>query len=141
VYTEEINIRNLTETTVIEAKLEIGGDKLTPVGVESVNVKISIKEEFTIKRVSGVLIYPINLAEEFVADTAGQEVSALIRIPRRLERDFSETQVYAYVDCGAITEPGKYDLPLILQSDVEGVTPVKIEPASIEVRVKEAPNE
>jgi YbbR domain-containing protein len=138
VYTEEINIRNLTETTVIPAKLEITDDKLTLVGVESVDVKISIKEEFTMKRLNGVSIYPINLAVQFVAETAEQEVSVLLRIPLRLERDLSATQVYAYVDCGAITEPGEYDLPLSLESDVAGVTLVKMEPPSVEVRVKEA---
>jgi YbbR domain-containing protein len=141
VYTEEINIRNLTETTVIEAALEIEGDKLTLVGEKSVNVKIMIKEEFTIRRVSSILIYPINLSEEFTMDIAGQDVSALIRIPQRLERDFRDTQVYAYVDCGSITESGEYDLPLQLQSDVGGVSVVKIEPPSIEVRIEEAPAE
>jgi YbbR domain-containing protein len=141
VYTEEINIRSLTETTVIDASLEIERDKLTLVDEQSVNVKITIKEEFTLKRVDSVLIYPLNLSEGLVADITGQEVSALVRIPQRLERDFREKQVYAYVDCGSITEPGDYELPLSLQSDVEEVTAVKIEPSSIELHVEEAPAE
>lgn len=140
-YTEEIDIRNLTETTVVEAHIETGNEKLSLVNSETVGVRIVIKEEFAIKRVSDLSIYPINLAEGLVADTGEPEVSALVKFPKRLEKDIKSGQVYAYVDCESITMAGDYDLPLMFQSDVEGVTPVKVEPETITVHIERAATE
>jgi len=140
-YTEEIDIRNLTETTVVEAHIETGNEKLSLVNSETVGVRIVIKEEFAIKRVSDLSIYPINLAEGLVADTGEPEVSALVKFPKRLEKDIKSGQVYAYVDCESITMAGDYDLSLMFQSDVEGVTPVKVEPETITVHIERAATE
>jgi YbbR domain-containing protein len=135
VYTEEINIRNLTENTVVETEVEIGNEKISLVDDRPVNVRILVKEEFAVKRVSGITIYPVNVNEGLLAEIGDQEVSALVKLPKRLEKEFVDEQVYAYVDCQNITETGDYDLTVWFESDVEEVSLVKLEPATVTVTV------
>jgi YbbR domain-containing protein len=141
IYTKNINIRNLTETTVMETVVDTANEKISLVGEQSVNVKIVIREEFAVKRVSPIIIYPINVTEGLVPILSDQEISVLIKIPRRLEREFSDQHVYGFVDCINIEIPGEYILPVTFQSDIADIVLVKIEPQSALVRLEEFASE
>ena len=141
VYTKELNFRNLTETTVIEVELETGSDKITLINNEPVSVRILIREEFVIKRVSSVMIYPVNVAEGLMPDLGEQQVSVLLKLPKRLESEFRDEQVYVYVDCTDINETGDYSLPVSFQSDIKGASLVRVDPPTVTVRMGETPEE
>ena len=141
VNTRKVDIGNMTETTVIEIELETGSDKITLVRDQPVNIKIFIREEFVLKRVSSVVVYPVNVAEGLIPDLGEQEVSVLIKLPKRLESGFKNEQVYAYVDCVEIGETGDYLLPVMFQSDIEEVALVKVDPPTISVHMVEASEE
>ncbi len=141
VNTRKVDIGNMTETTVMEIELETGSDKITLVRDQPVSIKIFIREEFVLKRVSGVVIYPINVAEGLIPDLGEQEVSVLIKLPKRLESGFKNEQVYAYVDCVEIGETGDYLLPVTFRSDIEEVAFVEVDPPAISVHMVEASEE
>lgn len=141
VNTRKVDIGNMTETTVMEIELETGSDKITLVRDQPVSIKIFIREEFVLKRVSSVVIYPINVAEGLIPDLGEQEVSVLIKLPKRLESGFKNEQVYAYVDCVEIGETGDYLLPVTFQSDIEEVAFVEVDPPAISVHMVEASEE
>jgi YbbR domain-containing protein len=141
IYTNNINIRNLTETTVMETVVDTADEKISLVGTQSVNVKIVIREEFAVKRVSPIIVYPINVREGLVPILQDQEISVLIKIPRRLEREFINQQVYGFVDCVNIEAPGEYILPVMFQSDIADIVLVKIEPQSAIIRLDEFASE
>ncbi|MCK4925620.1 MAG: YbbR-like domain-containing protein, partial [Spirochaetes bacterium] len=141
VNTRKVDIGNMTETTVMEIELETGSDKITLVRDQPVSIKIFIREEFVLKRVSSVVILPINVAEGLIPDLGEQEVSVLIKLPKRLESGFKNEQVYAYVDCVEIGETGDYLLPVTFQSDIEEVAFVEVDPPAISVHMVEASEE
>jgi YbbR domain-containing protein len=141
VYTKEVNFRNLTETTVMEVELETGSDKITLINNEPVSVKILIREEFVIKRVSSVTVYPVNVAEGLIPDLGEQQVSVLFKLPKRFEPAFRDDQVYVYVDCTDISETGDYPLPVSFQSDIAGASLVRVDPPTVRVRMGEVPEE
>jgi YbbR domain-containing protein len=141
VNTRKVDIGNMTETTVMEIELETGSDKITLVRNQPVSIKIFIREEFVLKRVSSVVVYPVNVAEGLIPDLGEQEVSVLIKLPKRLESGFKNEQVYAYIDCGEIGETGDYLLPVTFQSDIEEVALVEVDPPTVSVHVVEASEE
>jgi YbbR domain-containing protein len=141
VNTRKVDIANMTETTVLEIELETGSDKITLVRDLPVSIKIFIREEFVLKRVSNVVVYPVNVAEGLIPDLGEQEVSVLIKLPKRLESGFKNDQVYVYVDCVEIGETGDYLLPVTFQSDIEEVALVEADPSTISVHIVEASEE
>jgi len=141
VNTKRVDIENMTETTVMDIEVETGSDKITLVKDQSVSIKIFIREEFVLKRVSGVAVFPFNVADELIPDLGEQKVSLLIKLPKRLESGFKDELVYAFVDCMEITDVGDYELPIIFQSGIEEAVLVEVEPSMVSVHMVEAPEE
>ncbi len=136
VYTREINLKDITETTIFKVNIDTANSRITLGQVKSVNVKVVVKEEFVVKRVAGIPVYAMNLNDGFSFSINNTEVSVLLKLPKRKERDFSENLVYIYVDCADIDKPGMYHLPLLFRSEREDITLVKIEPETAPVEIK-----
>jgi YbbR domain-containing protein len=141
VYTRDINIGSLTETTVMEMNIETGDEKITLLNDAPVDVRIVVKEEFALARLADIAVFPVNLSEGLTAEILADELNVLVKIPKRLEKRFSPEKMYAQVDCEGITGPGEYELPLIFQSEIPRTTLVKIEPDVVMVRISEPPAE
>jgi hypothetical protein len=138
VNTRRIDIQNLTETTTMDVEVETGSDKVTLVEDQPVNITIFIREEFVLIRVSDVIVFPFNVADALVPDLGEKKVSLLIKLPKRLESDFKDELVYAFVDCMGISEAGEYELPVIFQSGIDEAALVEVEPSMITIVMDEA---
>ena len=133
--TTRIDIQDLTETTVMDVDVETGSDKITLVRDQTVSITIFIREEFVLKRVNDVVVFPFNVADGLVPDLAEQKVSLLVQVPKRLESWFNDELVYAFVDCLEIDEAGIYELPVIFQSGMEEATLVEVEPSTVTIQM------
>jgi len=136
VYTREINLKNITETTIFKVNIDTSNHRITLGKIQSVNVKVMVKEEFVVKRVAGIPVYAMNLNGDFSFSINDMEVSVLLKLPKRKERDFTQDLIYVYVDCKDIKKPGVYHLPLLFRSEREDITLVKIEPETLSVEIR-----
>ncbi len=136
VYTREINLKNVTETTIFKVNIDTSNPRITLGEVQSVNVRVVVKEEFVVKKVAGIPVYAMNLKDNLTFSINDIEVSVLLKLPKRKEKDFTEDLVYVYVDCEDIEKPGVYHLPLLFRSEREDITLVKIEPETVPVEIK-----
>jgi len=136
VYTKEINVKNLTETTVIEVSVDTADEKIELVNESLINVKVIIRKEFVVKKVEGINIYPVNLKEGFTSTLQDVDLTVLLKIPKKGEKQFRVEQVYIWVDCENIDKPGTYTLPLLFKADSDDTTLVKLDPPSIEIQIK-----
>jgi YbbR domain-containing protein len=134
VYTREINLKDVSETTIFKVNLDTSNKKISLGAVKSVNVKVVVKEEFVVKRVAGIPVYAMNLKDGLSFSIKDTEVSVLLKLPKRKERNFKE-DVYVYVDCTGIEKPGLYHLPLLFKSE-QDMTLVKIEPETVPVEIR-----
>lgn len=133
VYTKDIDIKSLTETTVKEVGLNIKDSRITLENDTAISVKIIIKEQYVVKRMYWNTIVLLNLNENFNAEIKDITVSVLLRIPKRIERVFSDEQYHLYVDCQNIDEPGNFHLPIIFETESKDITLIKTEPSSVDV--------
>jgi YbbR domain-containing protein len=136
VYTRDIDIRNITETTLREVAVDIKDSKIMVEGPESVSVRIIVKEQYVLKRITKREVLPRNLAKEFSAQLENRPISLLLRIPRILERVFSQEQCTLFIDLEQIRSPGVYQLPLVFETDVSDVSLMNMDPERIEVKVQ-----
>ncbi len=136
VYTREINLKNITETTIFKVNIDTSNSKITLGQVQSVNVKVVVKEEFVVKRVAGISVHAMNLKDGLSFSINDTEVSVLLKLPKRTEREFTEDLVYVYVDCADIEKPGLYHLPLLFRSEYDDISLVKIEPETVPVEIR-----
>ncbi len=136
VYTKDINIGKLTETTVKEVGINLEDNKLSPVSDRVIDVKVIIKEVYVVKRINNIPIIPVNLKEGLKAVLKDSSVSVLTKIPKRIEKSFTSDQVFAYIECEVIDEPGIFHLPVLFKTEWEGVTFIKFEPRSIEIVIE-----
>jgi YbbR domain-containing protein len=136
VYTKDIDIGNLTETTLREVAVNIGDSKIMVEGQESVRVRIIVKEQYVLKRITKRKIFTRNLAEEFSAELENRPISLLLRIPRKLETVFSQDQCTLFIDLEEVRSPGMYQLPLIFETDLRDVSLMNMDPERIEVTVQ-----
>ena len=141
VNTKRVDIENMTETTVMDIEVETGSDKVTLVRDQPISIKIFIREEFVLKRVSDVAVFPFNVADGLIPDLGEQKASLLIKLPKRLESDFKDELVYAFVDCIDISDVGDFELSVIFQSGIEEATLVEVEPSMVSVHMVQAPEE
>lgn len=139
IYTEDIGIGNLTETTVKEVGINLPFTKISLVNNEVVRVKIVIIEKFVLKRIYGVQVVPINVGEDFNAKIGDAATSVLIKIPKRIERSISREKLGLYVDCVDIDEPGTFPLLIHFETDIDDISLIKIEPRSVDVIVEIKP--
>ncbi len=139
IYTEDINIGSLKETTVKEAGVNLPGTKISLVNDETVSVKIVIKEIFVLKRIYGVPVVPINVGEDFNAIIEDATALVLLKIPKRIEGRISREKLNLYVDCMDVDEPGTFTLPIHFETDIIDVSLIKIEPWSVDVTVEIIP--
>ncbi len=137
IYTKDISIKSLTETTVIEVGLNIENSKISLEDNVSVSVKIIIKEQYVVRRINKEEIGTINLGEAFQVYFEELSVSVLLKLPKRIEKDFTSRYISLSVDCTDITTPGNYNLPIIFESKTNDVTLINMEPQSINVMVSE----
>jgi hypothetical protein len=142
VYTKDISIKNLTETTVKEVGLDLPDEKIFLDEETVISVKVIIKEQFVLKRIEKKEVLLRNLADHYDAHIEEKEISVLLKVPKRLEREISAESIRIFVDCAEIDETGKFTLPLGADSTVRDVTFLKTEPntAAIEVGVKKEPS-
>jgi YbbR domain-containing protein len=137
VYTEQIDISRIHETTVMKVALEAPGGPFRLMGSTHVKARIVMREEFVIKKVSLEQIRIEHLPEGLIAMISeSAAVSALIRIPRRREGVFNGSQVYAAADCSEVTGPGDHLVPLGLGGGGEHALVVNIQPPEIQIRVE-----
>jgi len=141
VNTKRIDIQDMTETTVMDIEVETGSDKIRLVKDQPVSIKIFIKEEFVLKRVSDVAVFPFNVAEGLIPDLMEQKATLLIKLPKRLESGFSDELVYVFVDCMDIHDVGAYELPIVFQSGIEEATLVEVEPSMVSIYMTKAAEE
>lgn len=139
VYTEDVNIGSLKETTVKEVGVNLPGTKISLVNDETVSVKIVIKEIFVLKRIYGVPVVPINVGEDFNAIIEDATASVVLKITKRIERSISRAKLSLYVDCMDVDEPGTFPLPIQFETDIIDVSLIKIEPRSVDVTVEIIP--
>jgi len=138
VYTKDININNLTETTVKEVELDIRDGKILPENDSVVNVKIIIREQYVVKKVTKNEIIPLNLTENLTTEILGGSATVLLRLPKRIEKEFSADQFILYVDLEGINEPGVHTLPIVFETHRRDVFLIKIEPEAVDVELKTA---
>ncbi|KPJ89151.1 MAG: hypothetical protein AMS17_03095 [Spirochaetes bacterium DG_61] len=136
VYTKDININNLTETTVREVELNIGDSRILPEEEPVVRVRIVIKEQYVLRKFSKEEILYRNLTEELEADIEGQPISVLLRIPRVIEKDFSQDRFVLYVDLKSISSPGEFDIPVLFETVVPNISRIRLEPDTVVVKVR-----
>jgi YbbR domain-containing protein len=137
VYTKDINIKNLTETTVKEVGLDLPDEKISVDESMVVSVKIIIKEQFVLKRLEKKEIVPQNLSEGYDAFVEDTPISVLFKVPKRLEREITAESIVIYVDCEDIENTGTFTLPLKIDSSREDITLLKAEPGSVTIEVTE----
>jgi hypothetical protein len=137
VYTDHIDIKGLTETTEGMAGLDPGDSKISLVDTTHVSVKIIIREGFIFKRIAGVSVIPLNVKEGLSAETEDTSVELFLKIPKRKERQLTLETLRVYIDCSSIDGPGKYLLSPIFEADFGEVDLIKIEPQSVEVKIRE----
>jgi len=137
VYTKDINIKNLTETTVKEVGLDLPDEKISVDESMVVSVKIIIKEQFVLKRLEKKDIVPQNLNEGYVAVVGETAVSVLLKVPKRLEREITAESMTVYVDCEDVENVGTFTLPLKVDISGEDITLLKTEPDSVTIEVTE----
>ena len=136
VYTEDIDVSGLTETTIKEVKIKLDNDKLSLAAGDTVNVKAVVKEVYIVKHVEDVPIVPVNLKEGLRALLPGSAVSVLVKIPKRMEHGITRDIVVAMVECESIEDPGVFHLPVILETRTESVSFVNFEPRSVEITIE-----
>lgn len=136
VYTKDININNLTETTMKEVELDIRDGKILPENDSVVNVKIIIREQYVVKKVIKNEIIPLNLTENLTTEILGGPATVLLRLPKRIEKEFSADQFILYVDLEGINEPGVHTLPIVFETNRRDVYLIKIEPEAVDVELK-----
>jgi len=136
VYTEDIDASELTETTVKSVEITLESDKISLVDDGPVSVKAVVKELYVVKRVEEIPIVPVNLQDGLRALLLGSSVSALIKIPKRLERSMTREKVVAIVECEGIDGPGVYDLPVIVEAKLEDASFINFEPRLVEITVE-----
>jgi YbbR domain-containing protein len=135
VFTEEIDVSEMRESTVVRADLETGRKTVQVVDREAVDVQITIEEDFIIKRIE-LSLRARNLGEDLVLGAPEEIVTALVKVPKRMERSFKEKQVYAVVDCSGVREPGVYDLPLTFESENDSVVLMRMEPEALRIVIE-----
>jgi YbbR domain-containing protein len=135
IYTKDINIQSLTETTVMEVGLNIENSQISLEDNNSVSVKIIIKEQFVVRRFKKDEVGILNLDEAFHVHFEEVLISVLLKLPKRMEKDFTARYINLFVDCTSITGPGDYNLPIIFESEKNDVTLINIEPQSINAAV------
>jgi len=136
--TEEINMSDLTESTVMEVSLASPGKKIYFPDSEKVKVKIEIVEEFVIRRIDVLDIKAIGLDEKFRVSFKPSTVTVLIKIPKRLEQRQITEKIEAYIELSDIEKPGSYERPILFRSLVEDISLVKLEPLSTKITVEHA---
>jgi YbbR domain-containing protein len=135
VYTEDINVSGLRETTVKEVKITLENDKITLVDENTVNVKAIVKEVYVVKRVEEIPIVPLHLKEGLRALLSESSVSALVKLPQRLEKSMEREMMVAVVECGDIHAAGLFHMPVTVETKMEGASVINFEPLTVEVSV------
>ncbi len=136
VYTKDISIKNLTETTVKEVGLDLPDEKISLDEEMVVSVKVIIKEQYVLKRIEKKEVLPQNLKEGYDAMIEDVTVSTLIKVPKRLERELSAESISIFVDCEEVDEAGTFTLPLGVNSMIRDITFLKTEPNTVTIAVK-----
>ncbi len=136
IYTEEIDIGSLTETTIIDAHADTSDARIALVGEAHITVKVNIKEEYVVKWLEGVPVVPVNLKEGLRASVQDGAVSLLLRMPRRIEQSLTVESLSVYFDCSGIEKPGYFHLPILYHSDFEEVTLVRANPQSVKIKIE-----
>ena len=106
IYSKDISIQSLTETTVVEVGLNIENSQIYLEDNKSVSVKIIIKEQFVVRRINKEEVGIINLDEAFHVHFEEVLISVLLKLPKRMEKDFNARDINLFVDCTSITKPG-----------------------------------
>ncbi|MBN2324429.1 MAG: hypothetical protein JXQ30_11895 [Spirochaetes bacterium] len=135
VYTEDIDVSGLTETTIKDVAINLENDKITLVDESTVTIKAIVKEEYVVRRISEVPIVAINLKGGLLARSSITTASVLVKLPKRLEKDLDLDVVTAVVECGDVETVGRYHLPVLMETKMEGASFINYEPRSVEVTV------
>lgn len=136
VYTEDIDVSGLTETTIKDAKINLSDDKILLVNGDSVTIKAIVKEVYVVKRIEDVPIVMANLKEDLRALLPGSAVSALVKVPQRIEKGLTRDMVVAEVECKDIESPGVFYLPVLVKTRTENTTCIDFEPRTVEITVE-----
>jgi YbbR domain-containing protein len=136
VFTSEIDLGEVRETTVINANLETNRSTVHLVDPREVEVQLTIEEEFIIRKIV-LNLRSAGLPEGYALESAESGITAVIKIPKRIERSFRESQVYARIDVSPVDGAGVYELPLSFETTNSDVVLIRMEPERLEVTVEE----
>jgi YbbR domain-containing protein len=136
VYTVDIDVSGLTETTIKDVAINLENDKIKLVDESKVSVKAIVKEEYVVRRISEIPIVPMNLKEGLRAHSSVSTASVLVKLPKRLEKELDRNAVTAVVECGDLEAAGMYHLPVLMELKMEGTSFINYEPRSVEVTVE-----
>ncbi len=136
VYTEDIDVSGLTETTIKDVKITLHDDKILLMSEDSVTIKAIVKEVYVVKRVEDVPIVMMNLRENLRALLPSSAVSALVKVPKRLEKSLTRDMIVATVECKDIESPGVFYLPVLVKTRMENVTFINFEPRTVEITIE-----
>jgi len=140
VTTEEINISRLTENTITEVNVSLPDKKISFLGSEKVKVKIDVVEEFVVKKIDGVEVKVIGLDDKYKASILENTVTALLKIPKRMDQNQIKEKIEIYVELSDIEKPGIYERPILFSSQIEGISLIMLEPLSARITVETVEN-
>jgi YbbR domain-containing protein len=138
VFTSEIDVKDVRETTVITVDLEPNRSTVHLVERREADVQLVIEEEFIIRKIA-LNLRPGNLPEDLVLEPPETGVTAVIKILKRIEKSFRENQVYARVEVSPVEGAGVYELPLSFETTNSDVVLIRMEPERLEVTVESRP--
>ena len=136
VYTVDIDVSGLTETTIKDVAINLENDKITLVNERTVSVKVIVKEEYVVRRISEIPIVPTSLKEGLSVKAPVSFASVLVKLPKRLEKELVRETVTAVVECGDAEDAGMYHLPVLVELKMEGASFINYEPRSVEVTIE-----
>ncbi|RKY01676.1 MAG: hypothetical protein DRP54_03300 [Spirochaetes bacterium] len=135
--TDDIYAGNIRENTIIETGLKLEDKRVRVVGVKKVLVKISVKEEYVVKKYRIDIFSIENLKEGFAGEVESGEVELLLREPRRYEEKKVTELVRLYLDMNGIDSPGEYSVTINYELLDEKVEVININPDNAKVIVRE----
>jgi YbbR domain-containing protein len=136
VYTVDIDVSGITETTIKSVDINLDDDKISLIDNRPVSVKAVVKELYVVERVEEIPIVPVKLNVELRALLPVSSISALVRIPKRMEKGLTREMVVAVVDFTDVNSPGVFYLPVVVRAKIDGVSFINFEPRSVEVTVE-----
>jgi len=139
VYTSEIDIGKLKTTTISEIEIKSEEKKFSLISNKKVSARIIIKEQYIIKRIPSAHISIQNLKDGLKPDLEVENVNISIRLPKRIENNFSLDKILVFIDLSAIDKPGSYTIPVLFETSVSNITLIKIEPETINLKLVSIP--